>query len=95
MNIAKDTSSVEKKKSEQKPKVRKKVEKGKIAEHEICIELFGLRIITIKIKSAIIVSFLFSSFFLLALAIYPFLFLCYSVFSILLNEENPPLALFH
>lgn len=25
-----------------KPKVRKKVEKGKIAEHEICIELFGL-----------------------------------------------------
>ena len=29
-------------KSRKKPKLRKKVKKGKIAEHEICIELFGL-----------------------------------------------------
>ena len=63
MNIAKDTSSVEKKKVGKKLKVRKKVEKGKIAKHEIRIELFGLRTITIKIKSAIIVFF---SFFLLS-----------------------------
>lgn len=51
------------KKSGTKPKVRKKVEKGKIAEHEICSELFGLRAIAIKIKSAIVVFF---SFFLLS-----------------------------
>ena len=40
-----------------KPKLRKKVEKWKIAEHEICIELFGLGMHTLRIKtkSAIIV----------------------------------------
>ena len=84
------------KKSGIKPKVRKKVEKGKIAEYEICIELFGLRTITIKIKSAIIVFF---SFFLLSFSSL-LLFILFFSFVIVFfrsywTKKNPPLALFH
>ena len=77
------------KKSGKKLKVRKKVEKGKIAKHEIRIELFGLRTITIKIKSAIIVFF---SFFLLSfsslLLFLPFFSFARVVFRSYWTEKN-------